>query len=82
MSLRLEKTFGISDFGRLGLFVDVYNLFNSAYISTVSSLSVWAQGDFHGYIEADGSFRESPRWQKVNSVNQPRVVKLGVRFTF
>jgi len=81
-SLRLEKTFSFGDATRLGFFIDVYNLFNSAYLDTVAKASVWDQGDWQGYIEADGSFRQNAQWQKVRSISTPRVIKLGLRFTF
>jgi len=74
LSLRVEKEFSFGDFGKFGLFVDVYNALNNANVYTSSA--------FHGYIEPDGSFRESPSWQRVTGVSSPRYVKVGVRFTF
>ncbi len=74
LDLRLEKEFGIGTFGRLGLFMDVYNALNSANV-TISS-------DFEGLIQPDGSFLKSPTWQKVSAVSNPRVLKLGARFSF
>jgi len=82
MSLRLEKTFTFGSATRLGFFLDVYNALNSAYLSTVNRASVWAQGDYHGQIEADGRFTKSAKWLKVSSVSSPRLVKLGARFSF
>ena len=60
--------------GRLGLFMDVYNALNSAYLDISS--------DFQGYIQPDGSLLEAPTWHKVSSISSPRVLKLGARFSF
>jgi len=74
LDLRIEKELILGDNSRLGFFLDVYNAFNNSYINISS--------DFHGYIEADGSFTPSPSWHSVTSVSYPRVLKLGVRFSF
>lgn len=74
LDLRLEKEFAVSTFGRLGLFLDVFNVFNPAYITVRSSS--------HGYIERDGRFTKNALWQTVEAVSTPRLLKLGARVTF
>ena len=74
LDLRLEKEFGIGDFGRFGLFMDVYNALNSATISISSSDA--------GIIQPDGSFIKDANWHKVSSVSTPRIIKFGARFSF
>jgi hypothetical protein len=74
LDLRLEKEFALGDFGRLGVYIDAYNALNAANITTATS--------FHGYIEQNGTFRVSPTWKTVSATSVPRVIKLGLRFTF
>lgn len=74
LDLRLEKEFGIGAFGKLGVFMDVYNALNNAYLDISS--------DFQGIIQPDGSFIEAATWQKVSAISSPRVLKLGARFSF
>ena len=74
LDLRLEKEFAFGDIGRLGMYLDVFNTLNNANIYVSSS--------GHGYIEEDGSFTQTPTWHKVISVSSPRIIRLGLRFTF
>jgi hypothetical protein len=74
LDLRLEKEFAFGDFGRLGVYIDAYNSLNAANITTSTSI--------HGYIEQNGTFRVNPAWKTVSSTSIPRVIKLGLRFTF
>jgi hypothetical protein len=74
LDIRLEKEFRIGGSTRVGIYMDVFNAFNTGYISTVSG--------FAGYIEADRSFRVSPLWNTINSVSVPRIFKFGARFRF
>jgi hypothetical protein len=67
LDLRVEKTFSLP-WGRLGVLMDVFNLFNDDTVTQVRE---------YGYEEdPDGRFGEV--WGRV----APRRIQLGVRFTF
>ena len=72
--LRLEKYFTIGDFGRLGLFIDVFNALNSGY--------VFINASYQGSINNLGEFRESGNWMTTTGISEPRRIKLGLRFSF
>jgi hypothetical protein len=74
LDLRLGKEFVFGDLGRLGVFIDAYNALNVATITTNNTI--------HGYIEKDGKFRVNPTWKTTSSTSEPRVIKLGLRFSF
>jgi hypothetical protein len=75
--MRLEKTFNISDFGKLGFIVDVFNLFGrSGYnINQNPNPYIWP-------------FRDPPEYEisstygLLTSAYGVRSVRFGVRFTF
>jgi len=74
LDMRLEKEFVVGNFGKLGLWIDVFNALNRA--------NVYVRSSAHGAIERDGSFTPNPLWHTVSSVSSPRIVKIGARFSF
>ena len=72
--LRVEKYITIGDFGRLGLFIDVFNALNSGY--------VFINASYHGRITQLGEFEETSNWMTADGITEPRRIKFGLRFTF
>jgi outer membrane receptor protein involved in Fe transport len=63
MDLRFEKEIGMGN-GQLRFTIDVFNLFNSAYVLSVEDRF------------------ELPSFGAPKSFNEPRRMRLGVRYTF
>ncbi len=63
MDLRFEKEFPISQ-GQLRFTIDVFNLFNTAYVTRVNRVF------------------EDPGFGAASLYNEPRQIRLGVRYTF
>jgi hypothetical protein len=75
LDLRLEKTFTLANKYRIGLMMDVFNIFNS---DTVTSWGTWVNTDwFPGDPEEAG-----PDGHRVYGLVDPRAVRVGVRFFF
>jgi hypothetical protein len=74
IDLRLEKTFRISTFGRLGLFLDVVNVLGENWFDI--------NEDPGGWILADGSFVQWPVYGDHYQANGLRTFKLSARFNF
>jgi len=73
LDLRLEKTFTFAEKYRVGLMLDVFNVFN---VDTISSWGTrigydWTPGD---YPSADG--------HKLLGIAMPRQARIGIRFSF
>jgi len=74
LDLRLEKIFNISDFGRLGIFLDVLNVLGENWYHI--------EQDPGGWILPDGSFLQYPQYGLHTSANGLRTFKVSARFTF
>jgi hypothetical protein len=73
LNLRIEKIFTLADRYRLGLMVDVFNVFNA---DTISSWGTrigydWNPGD---YASTDG--------HELYGISTPRQARVGVRLMF
>lgn len=75
LDLRLEKTFMFGDKVRLGLLMDIFNVFNDDSITSWGSTinSSWFP-DLSQYASSDG--------HKVYSLVSPRAIRLGIRVFF
>lgn len=75
LDLRLEKTFKFADRFRLGLMMDVFNVFNDNSITSWGSTinSSWFP-DLSQYASSDG--------HKVYNLVSPRAIRLGIRVFF
>lgn len=72
LDLRLEKNFKIGKFGRLGIFVDVFNVFN---INTMTGV--------HTYSSYDTSISgNTVKFGEATSIHDPRVIRIGGKFEF
>lgn len=75
LDLRVEKTFMIGRFGRLGLFVDAFNVLGYSRLYT--------NLDKGGYIYADSKFSRFPTYgQRLAIFEGMRTFKFSMRFTF
>ncbi len=74
LDLRVEKTFGIGDLGRLGIFVDLLNVLGERWFDV--------DEDPGGWIMPDGSFIRFPTWGQFIGANGLRTFKASIRFTF
>ena len=78
--VRAEKEFTVGKIGKLGIYLDVYNVFGSRY-NTVSLNpgGNWAPADAN---TAAGTFTASSSFGKVTGLTGQRQFKLSARFTF
>ena len=74
MDIRLEKAFRFGQSSRLGLFVDVLNVFGDSYWSVISNPG--------GRLYANGNYQISPNYGILANVHGIRTLKLSARFTF
>ncbi len=76
LDLRLEKTFTLATKYRLGLFFDVFNLFNS---NTITS---WGNRINYDWIADDPTYSPSTQGHDLYGLVLPRRARLGARFIF
>ncbi len=75
LDLRLEKTFTFKEKYRLGLMIDIFNVFNSDTITN------WGDRTEYDWYE-DLSEYPSSDGHQVYSLVAPRAIRLGIRFFF
>jgi len=75
LDLRLEKTFKFADRFRLGLMMDVFNVFNDDSITSWGTIinQDWFP-DLSQYASSEG--------HKVNGLVSPRAIRIGIRLFF
>jgi len=81
LDLRLEKEFRIGDLGRLGAYVDVFNLLGWSGVEVGQNDVYRWDPDDEGYGES-GSLTVDPDYQYISSVSGIRQIKLSIRFSF
>ena len=74
LDLRIEKEFALASYGTFGIFLDVFNAFNSAI--------VYVSAGNQGYIDRFGDFIPNYSWQTISGIQGPRRVMVGMRFRF
>jgi len=72
-NLRVEKTFQIHENHRINGAVDIFNVINANTILGVDSLSTTA---------VDRNGKTVPRFGRATSILQPRIFRVGMRYTF
>jgi hypothetical protein len=79
MDFRLEKEFTLKGIGRVGVFMDIYNLFGAQYPSVIMNpAGTWAPtGPGAG---VSGTF--TPAQLKVSGISGVRNIRLSARFSF
>jgi len=79
MDFRLEKEFTIKSIGRLGIFMDIFNLFGAQYPTVIMNpAGTWspvAEG-----ANQSGTF--TPASLKVSGISGVRNIRLSARFSF
>jgi hypothetical protein len=83
LDLRLEKVISSGDFGRIYLMADIFNVLNSAIINRryQKDYGTVIRDDFN-YWQPNSRFNIETRQGEANEILNPRVLRLGVRFTF
>ncbi len=80
VDFRLEKEFAFGDFGRLGLFVDIYNMLGHSYLDTVLNPGgTWRPTDENTNV---GTYTASGTYKRVVGLTGVRTFKLSLRFSF
>jgi len=80
VDLRLEKEFPLSGFGKLGIFLDVYNLLGNRYIYTgVDPGGSWLPVDAN---TTAGKYTVGSTYGKATGIDGTRVFKFSVRLNF
>ena len=80
LDFRLEKEFYIGQFGKIGLFLDVFNLVGARY--------VWHQENPGGrwFPDAEntnqGTYLTAGNYSKLTGIDGVRIFKFSARFTF
>jgi len=77
LDLRLEKTFMIAEKYRIGLMMDIFNVFNSDTITSWGS-----RVDYDWTPHEYDSTAPGPDGHEVYNLVEPRAIRLGVRFFF
>jgi hypothetical protein len=76
LDLRVEKTFNIGP-GKLGLFLDIFNVLNSGYVNYYHGYAGRVYYDQPGRWASNGRFLN-----EISSLTAPRVFKISARFSF
>src|SRR5437762_971243 len=77
-NLKVEKTFTLHENHKLNGAVDIFNVINANTVLSVNSLSSTVDiKDASGKVTAT-----VPSFERVTSILQPRIFRLGVRYTF
>jgi len=81
LDARLEKTFNLGDFGRIGLFVDVFNLLGHHYVNVNQNPGgTWMPVNNN---TDKGTYQMSGTYKKVTGFTSlTRTVRLSVRYSF
>ena len=76
LDLRLEKTFTIQERFRIGLMLDIFNVFN------VDTITDWGERINSNWYPDDPTEYPSSDGHQVQSIVAPRAIRLGIRFFF
>jgi len=80
MDFRLEKQFALGRYGKLGVFLDVFNLFGTTHVNVVQNPGgSWRPVDANTNV---GTYTPSSSYGRINSVNANRILKFSIRFDF
>jgi len=77
LDLRLEKTFMLAEKFRLGLMVDVFNVFNDDTITSWGS-----RIDYDWLLPADPDYYSSTDGHELYGIVRPRQARVGIRLMF
>lgn len=77
LSLRLEKSFHLGDYGKLNFYIDGYNIGGSSGVEVTTNPLGWLY-----YYEDPPRYRVNSTYGLINSVYGVRSIRLGLRWTF
>jgi len=79
LDLRLEKTLNIGP-GKLGIFLDIFNVLNSGYIDYYGTKGSYAGRVYYGL---PGRWVPNSRYlNEISELSKPRVFKISTRYSF
>jgi hypothetical protein len=81
LTVRLEKMLRIGDNGRIYLMFDLFNALNSTVVNRRYQKD-WGTVYYYGEGNAANYLRPNLDYNALNEILNPRVFRLGVRFTF
>lgn len=81
LDARFEKSFNLGDIGRIGIFVDIFNLLGHHYVNvTQNPGGTWRPVDNNS---AQGTYLISGSYKRVTGFDQlTRTIRLSVRYSF
>lgn len=80
VDFRLEKEFVLGSLGKIGFFVDVFNLLGNTYVNvSMNPAGTWRPTDIN---VTTGTYTVSSSYGKVTSVDGVRTFRLSARFSF
>jgi hypothetical protein len=81
LDFRLEKTFGLERYGRIGVYLDVFNLLGNSYVNiTLNPGGTWRPVDNNS---AQGAFAASGSYRRTTSITGlARTFQLSLRYSF
>jgi len=79
IDIRFEKQFGLP-FGKVGIFVDIYNMLGNKYVYTGQDPSGYWQPD--GPNTSSGTYTPDYYYGKITGLQGARIYKFSLRFTF
>jgi hypothetical protein len=80
VDFRIEKEFGLGKYGRIGFFLDVYNLLGNTYVSIAQNpAGRWFPVDANTNV---GTYNPDPWYGNITGISASRTYKISVRYTF
>jgi hypothetical protein len=81
LDLRLEKEFGLGNYGRLGFYIDLLNVLGSSGVN-IGQNDVYRWDPVAEGANQPGSVRLATNYKVISSVSGLRTIKVSVRFSF
>jgi hypothetical protein len=81
LDIRIEKVLKSGDFGKIYLMLDFFNALNSTHENRRYQKD-WGEFYYYGTNDARNYFRAYGEAYTLNEVLNPRVMRVGIRFTF
>jgi hypothetical protein len=79
LDVRLEKTFMLAKKYRLGVILDVYNVFNN---DTITSWGTQYGASATWFTPSSESYYPSTEGHRLRSIQTPRQARVGIRLIF
>ena len=80
IDLRLEKKFEVGKFGKIGVFLDIFNLLGNRYVlSGVNPGGIWRPIGDNTNV---GTYSPEPWYGRITGTEGSRIYKFSLRYTF